>query len=113
MAMILYPRGVGPVLYDRIVGACSAAASSRRSSSTAPLGETAVDLAANGLGLTWAPKVFAARRSADVAILAVTDPLPVLPCAIGTVRGRREASTRMLIDRIVAEARARTNGSAR
>lgn len=105
-AMILYPREVGPKLFDEIIATCSVAGFTPEIVQHCTSWETAVDLAVHGLGIAWAPSVFAERRSADVAVLAVTDVLPSLPCAIATVRGRREASTRTLIDRIVAHARA-------
>lgn len=105
-AMILYPREVGPALYDEIIAACSVAGFAPEIIQHCTSWETAVDLAAHGLGIAWAPRIFAERRSADVVVLAVSDALPWLPCAIATVRGRREASTRTLIDRIVAHARA-------
>lgn len=98
--MILYPRAVGPVLYDAITATCAAAGFSMQIVQHCTSWETAVDLAGSGLGLAWAPRALADRRSGQVATLSVSDALPELPCALAIRRGERSGAVHSLADRI-------------
>ena len=103
---ILYPREVGPVLYDAIVGACRAAGFALHVVQQCTSWETAIDLAANGLGVAWVPKALVDRRVGEVVALDVADSLPMLDCAVVLRKRERGVAVRATAERVKQQVRA-------
>lgn len=97
--MILYPRSVGPVLYDAVIACCAQAGFSPVIVQHCTSWEAAIDLAVSGLGVAWAPRLLAERRRDGAAILDVVTPLPLLQFALATRRDGADPSVRALLER--------------
>lgn len=101
-AVILYPRSVGPVLYDGIARLYRDAGRDLEVAQSCTSWEAAVDIAASGLGIAWVPKAVASAQANKVRYVSVTGEVPRLQLAVVTRRAGRHHPSRMLADRIGA-----------
>lgn len=101
-AVILYPRSVGPVLYDGIAQLYRDSGRDLEVAQSCTSWEAAVDIAASGLGIAWVPKAVASAQDNKVRYVSVKGEVPKLQLAVVTRRAARHHPSRMLADRIGA-----------
>ena len=96
---ILYPRAVGPALYDAVLDLYRAADLTPSIVQECTSWDAAVDLAAEGSEVAWVPRAIAARH-AGTAVFVAVEGAPRLTLAVATRRGARDRGMRALADRI-------------
>lgn len=101
--VILFPRHVGPVLFDALAAQYRDAGGELTVAQECTSWETAVDIVATGLGIAWAPRIIA-RGGEKVAYVGVAE-APTLKLAVATRRAARHQHVRVLADRIGAPGR--------
>ncbi|APH55094.1 Transcriptional regulator, LysR family [Granulibacter bethesdensis] len=97
--LLLFPRPVGPTLYDTIIGAFSAAGIEPRLGQTAPQITSIVNFVATGMGVTLVPASMAQVAIAGVVFRPVADTTLVARLALATRRGETSPIVRNFMAR--------------
>ena len=87
--LVLFPREIGSVLYDTVVGAYRAAGLEPRVVQYAPQIASTLNLVAAELGVTLAPACMAQLTIAGVVYRPIADEPPVAPLALAARRDNR------------------------
>lgn len=99
--VILFPRHVGPVLYDKLAAQYRAAGKELMVAQECTSWDTAVDIVATGLGIAWSPRVIASGGAGKVAYVGI-EAAPTLTLAVTTRRSVRHKHVGRLAERIGA-----------
>ncbi|HYD30533.1 MAG TPA: LysR substrate-binding domain-containing protein [Azospirillaceae bacterium] len=94
---ILYPRAIGPGLFDRIVAACREAGFSPRVTQQAPQFASIVGLVAAGLGVALVPTCLEQLRAQGVVYRPLADVHPTSPMAVAFRRGDRSPTAKAFV----------------
>src|SRR5262249_58515447 len=84
---LLFPRAVGPTLYDRIIGACRKAGFEPVVGQLAPQIASIINLVAAELGVSIVPESMSQLRIAGVAYRPVAGQTPTAKLALAHRRG--------------------------
>lgn len=88
-AFILYPRSLGPALYDDIVAVSERAGFRPRIAQHCASWTAAINLAGTGVGAAWIPRSFMASSHNAVSYVELIDDVPRLPYALAVRRPTR------------------------
>jgi len=100
--LLLFPRAVGPTLYDTIVGAFRAIGVEPRPGQTAPQIASVVNLVAASMGISIVPASMSQLAVSGVVYRAISGNAPIARVALATRRGDTGTTVRNFIDRALA-----------
>jgi DNA-binding transcriptional LysR family regulator len=101
-SFLLFPRPIGPTLYDSIVGACRAAGFEPVISQLAPQIASIVNLVAAELGVSIVPASMSQLQVAGVAYRPMTGQAPTARIALAHRRGETSAIVRNFVARAMS-----------
>jgi DNA-binding transcriptional LysR family regulator len=104
--LLLFPRTVGPTLYDDIVGAFRRAGVEPEIGQTAPQIASLINLVAAEFGVTLVPSCMSQIGVAGVVYRAVAGKAPIAQIALATRRGETSSIVRNFSARAMLHARA-------
>lgn len=85
---LLYPREIGPTLYDAMIACCERAGFTPKLAQNCTSWPAAISLASNGVGVAWVPRGFQSSAGRGVRFLDLRGEAPSLPFAL-VQRSRR------------------------
>jgi DNA-binding transcriptional LysR family regulator len=94
---ILYPRSVGPGIYDRIISACQTVGFSPRIGQNAPQLASTVNLVAAGLGIAIVPASMTHVHAESVRYHKIAGTAPVAPLGVAYRRNLRSAAAKNFV----------------
>jgi DNA-binding transcriptional LysR family regulator len=97
--LLLFPREVGPTLYDAIVGAFREAGVEPRMGQTAPQISSVVNFVATSLGISLVPASMSQLSVAGVVYRAISGNAPVAKIAVASRKGETSIIIRNFIAR--------------
>jgi len=100
--LLLFPRPVGPTLYDTVIKAFRDAGVEPILGQTAPQIASLINLVAAAFGVTLVPACMAQVAVAGVAYRAIAGDAPVAQIALATRRGETNAIVRNFVARAVS-----------
>ena len=95
-SILLFPRQIGPRLYDIVVEACRAAGFEPRLGQTTPQIASMINLVAAGLGVSIVPESMGQLHAAGVEFKPIEGLAPVAPLAFARRQGETSATVRNL-----------------
>jgi DNA-binding transcriptional LysR family regulator len=101
-SFLLFPRAIGPTLYDSIIGACRKAGFDPVVGQLAPQVASLITLVAAELGVSIVPASMSQVQIAGVAYRAIAGESPIAPLALAHRRGETSPIVRNFIARAVA-----------
>jgi DNA-binding transcriptional LysR family regulator len=99
---LLFPRPIGPMLYDSIIGACRRAGFDPVLGQLAPQIASVVNLVAAELGVSIVPASMSQLQITGVAYRAIAGEVPIAPLALAHRRGETSAVVRNFLACAVA-----------
>jgi DNA-binding transcriptional LysR family regulator len=103
---ILYPRSIGPGLYDRIIAACQAAGFSPKTGQEAPQLSSTVNLVAAGLGIAIVPASMTHVHADSVSYHPIVGDVLKAPLGLAFRRNAGVAAIRNFVTEVKAAAAA-------
>jgi DNA-binding transcriptional LysR family regulator len=107
--LILFPRAVGPGLYDAIIAGCQRAGFSPKLGQEAPQISSIVPLVAAGFGVSIVPRSIEQIRTEGIAYLPIQGEVPRAPISLAYRRGDHSTIVRNFV--ALARATARSASS--
>jgi DNA-binding transcriptional LysR family regulator len=101
-SFLLFPRAIGPTLYDSIIGACRKAGFDPVIGQLAPQLTSMITLVAAELGVSIVPASMSQLQITGVAYRTIAGEFPVTPLALAYRRGETSATVRNFVARAVA-----------
>jgi DNA-binding transcriptional LysR family regulator len=92
--LILFPRAIGPGLYDAVISSCQRAGFSPRLGEEAPQIPSIVHMVAAGFGVSIVPQSIEQIRAEGVVYLSIIGDAPRAPISLAYRRDDRSASVR-------------------
>lgn len=100
---ILYPRYIGPSLYDPVVSACQLAGFSPKVVQEATQMHTILSLVETGFGVALVPECVQASRWSGVAFKRLKQPAPKTSIALSWLSGNRSTVLQCFLDSVEAD----------
>ena len=85
--LLLFPREIGPVLFDAVVGACRQSGFEPNCGQTTPQIASMINLVAARLGIAIVPASMGSLKAAGVVFKSIVSPAPFAPLAFACRRG--------------------------